>query len=109
MMAPCKCSKDPSKPLITGGVWRDTKEYDYSQGKFIPINFDKQILPGAFEHTLHYLIDNKIDLSVFDLRYKNDEIGAPAYDPRVLLKIVLYAYSKGTTSGRRIADCLRDF
>lgn len=23
------------------------KEYDYSQGKFIPIHFDKQILPGT--------------------------------------------------------------
>jgi len=28
------------------------KEYDYSQGKFIPIHFDKQILPETFEHTL---------------------------------------------------------
>src|SRR5512135_2458329 len=81
------------------------KHYDYSQGKFIPVSFDKQILPGTFEHTLHYIIDNEIDLSVFDLRYKNDETGAPAYDPRVLLKIVLYAYSKGITSSRKIADC----
>lgn len=61
------------------------KEYDYSQGKFIPLSFDKQILPGTFEHTLHYLIDNEIDLSVFDLRYKNDETGAPAYDPRIFV------------------------
>ena len=84
------------------------KEYDYSQGKFIPISFDKQILPGTFEHTLHYLIDNEIDLSAFDLRYKNDETGAPAYDPRILLKIVLYAYSKGITSSRKIADCCNE-
>ncbi len=84
------------------------KEYDYSQGKFIPLSFDKQILPGTFEHTLHYLIDNDIDLSAFDLRYKNDETGAPAYDPRILLKIVLYAYSKGITSSRKIADCCNE-
>ena len=45
------------------------KEYDYSQGKFIPVHFDKQILPGTFEHTLHYLIDNELDLSIFNLRY----------------------------------------
>ncbi len=81
------------------------KDYDYSQGKFIPVSFDKQILPGTFEHTLHYIIDNDIDLSLFDLRYQNDETGAPAYDPRILLKIVLYAYSKGITSSRKIADC----
>jgi transposase len=84
------------------------KHYDYSQSKFIPLSFDKQILPGTFEHTLHYLIDNEIDLSVFDLRYQNDETGAPAYDPRVLLKIVLYAYSKGITSSRKIADCCNE-
>ncbi len=57
------------------------KEYDYSQGKFIPIHFDRQIIPGTFEHTLHYLIDNELDLSIFDLRYQNDKTGAPAYDP----------------------------
>ena len=36
--------------------------YDYSLGKFIPIHFDNQILPGTFEHTLRYLIDNKTAL-----------------------------------------------
>ena len=81
------------------------KEYDYTQGKFIPIHFDKQILPGTFEYTLHYLINNEIDLSVFDLRYKNDETGAPAYDPAILLKIILFAYSRGITSSRKIARC----
>jgi hypothetical protein len=40
------------------------KEYDYSQGKFMPIHFDKQILPGTSEYSLHYLIDNEIDLSI---------------------------------------------
>ncbi len=84
------------------------KHYDYSQGKFIPITFDKQILPGTFEHTLHYLIDNEIDLSIFDSRYQNDETGAPAYDPAILLKIVLYAYSRGITSSRKIEQCCRE-
>jgi transposase len=84
------------------------KEYDYSQGKFISIHFDRQILPGTFEYTLHYLIDNEIDLSIFDSRYRNDETGAPAYDPAILLKIILYAYSRGITSSREIAQCCRE-
>lgn len=84
------------------------KEYDYSQGKFIPIHFDRQILPGTFEYSLNYLIDNEIDLSTFDLRYRNDETGAPAYDPAILLKIILYAYSRGITSSRKIAQCCRE-
>jgi transposase len=84
------------------------EEYDYSQGKFIPIHFDKQIVPGRFEYTLHYLIDKEIDLSIFDSRYRNDETGAPAYDPAILLKIILYAYSRGITSSRKIAQCCRE-
>jgi hypothetical protein len=51
------------------------KDYDYSPGKFIPTHFDRQILPGTFEYSLHYLIDNEIDLSLFDTRYRNDETG----------------------------------
>jgi len=84
------------------------KKYDYSQGKFIPVFFDKQILPGTFEYTLHYLIDNEIDLSIFDARYINDETGAPAYDPAIVLKIILYAYSRGITSSRKIAQCCEE-
>lgn len=84
------------------------KEYDYTQGKFIPVYFNKQILPGTFEHTLHYLIDNEIDMTIFDKRYQNDKTGAPAYDPAILLKIILYAYSKGITSSRKIAQCCEE-
>src|SRR5262245_5512861 len=84
------------------------REYDYSQGKFIPIFFDKQILPGTFEHTLHYLIDKEIDLSIFEGRYNNDETGAPAYDPAILLKIILYAYSRGIIFSRKIAQCCQE-
>jgi len=31
------------------------KDYSYSQGKFIPIFFEKQILPGTFEHSLNQI------------------------------------------------------
>ena len=40
-------------------------------------------------------MDNRLDMSIFDERYKNDNTGAPAYDPAILLKIVIYAYSRG--------------
>lgn len=84
------------------------KPYDYRQGKFIPISFDKQILPGSFEYTLSHLIDHELDLSVFNNRYINDDTGAPAYDPALLLKIILYAYSRGITSSRKIEELCRE-
>jgi transposase len=79
------------------------KHYDYGQSKLVPVSFEGQILPGSFEDTLCRLIDHELDLRVFEERYSNDEEGAPAYDPAILLKIVLLAYSRGVTSSRRIA------
>src|SRR5687768_12696516 len=84
------------------------RDYSYEQAKLIPISFQQQILPGTFEYTLNYLIDQEFDLSVFEARYRNDETGAPAYDPAILLKIILYAYSRGIVSSREIARCCRD-
>lgn len=84
------------------------KPYSYAQGKFIPICFDKQIHPGTFEYTLNHLIDHELDLSIFDNRFKNDDTGAPAYDPKILLKIIIFAYSRGIVSSRAIARCCEE-
>lgn len=58
-----------------------------AQTYMLPVRLSEQLLPGTFEHTIDYLVDEEIDLSVFDSRYCNDETGAPAYDPAVLLKV----------------------
>lgn len=84
------------------------KDYDYGQTKLVPVDFEKQILPGSFEYSLSYLIENELDLRSFDDQYKNDEEGRPAYDPRILLKIVVLAYAKGITSSRKIEQLCRE-
>ncbi len=84
------------------------KPVDYTQGQFIPIQFERQILPGSFEYALNYVVDHKIDFSALDDRHDNDDVGAPAYDPRVMLKIVLYAYSRGIISSREIEAACRE-
>ncbi|WP_163341205.1 transposase [Desulfopila sp. IMCC35008] len=81
------------------------KPYSYAQGMFIPVVFKEQIQKGTFEYTMNCLVDNELDLSIFDARFNNDETDAPAYDPRILLKIILLAYSRGITSSRSIAEC----
>lgn len=76
--------------------------YNYNQDAMIVINFQDQLQPGSFEHALHYLVESKLDLSVFYPEFNNDDGGRPAYDPAILLKIILFAYSKGITSSREI-------
>jgi transposase len=79
------------------------KEYSYEQGQLIPISFEAQIIHGSFEWALNDIVDNVLDLTVLDGRFCNDETGAPAYDPKIMLKIVLYAYSRGINHSRDIA------
>jgi transposase len=68
----------------------------------LPISLEDQIVPGTLEHTISELIDNHLDLSVFDARYKNDEVGAAAIHPKILLKVILFAYARGMISSRQI-------
>lgn len=84
------------------------KKFSYAQAKLLPVSFHKQIQPGTFEHTLSYLVDNKVDLSCFDELFKNDDTGAPAYNPKILLKIILFAYSRGIVSSRAIAKACEE-
>jgi len=79
-----------------------------NQMKMLPIAFDKQILPDSFEYSLCYLIDHEIDQKIFHHRYVNDVNGRPAYDPAILLKIIILAYSKGITSSRKIEALCRE-
>jgi transposase len=70
--------------------------------RLLPVVLDEQIQRGTFEFALDLLVDHELDLSGLDARFSNDETGASAYDPRVMLKIVLLAYSRGLVSGRTI-------
>lgn len=73
---------------------------DYSQTTMVAVNYEDQLQPGTFEHALHHLIEKRLDLSAFEGDYRNDDAGRPAYPPSIMLKIILFAYSKGVTSSR---------
>ncbi len=75
----------------------------------LPVVLAEQIVPGSFAFALDYLVDHELDLSGMDAKFKNDEVGASAYDPRVMLKVVLLAYSQGLISSRAIERaCVRN-
>ncbi len=84
------------------------KQVDQHLTKLLPVKFSEQILPGSFEYAVNWLVDHEIDLSVFNARYRNDETGASAYDPAVMLKIVLVGYARGLTSSRSIERACRE-
>ena len=83
------------------------KEIDTSP-RFLAVDLSTQLLPGTFEHALNELLDHDIDLSDLDCRYCNDETGATAYPPAMLLKVILFAYSQGIVSSRGIEQACRE-
>lgn len=75
--------------------------------RLLPVDLDAQLVPGTFAHALHHVID-ELDLSAFDAYYRNDETGATAHDPAMLLRAVLLGYSQGLVSSRSIERACRD-
>jgi len=84
------------------------KPYDYSQSMMMPVSLQEQLIPGTLEFAIHYLVDNDLDLLALDGKFSNDDTGRPAYDPRVLLKVVLLAYSRGIIHSRKIERACRE-
>ena len=74
--------------------------------RLLAVNLEAQLVPGTFAYALHHLID-ALDLSAFDAHFRNDDNGAPAHAPAMLLKAVLLAYSQGVVSSRAIERACR--
>jgi transposase len=84
------------------------KPYTYAQDMLIPVGLKEQIMPGSLEYAIYTLVDERMDMSLFDEKYRNDETGRRAYDPRILLKVVLLGYSRGLTSSRKIEQACHE-
>jgi len=51
----------------------------------IPLSYADQIVEGSFEYALNEIVEQHLDLSVFEHRYHNDATGRSAYDPRACI------------------------
>lgn len=83
------------------------KPYNYNQTIMIPVCLTEQLMPGTLEHAIHHVVESRIDMSIFNARYQNDDTGAPAFDPKILLKVVLLGFARGQLSSRKIENACR--
>jgi len=84
------------------------KPYDYSQRVMIPVSLEEQLVPGTLEFAIQTLVEDRMDMSVFEDRYQNDETGRLAYDPKLLLKVVLLGYARGLMFSRKMEQACRE-
>ncbi|MCP5056331.1 MAG: IS5/IS1182 family transposase, partial [bacterium] len=70
---------------------RDFRRYEPDQSLLLPPSL-RDWLPG--DHLSHFVSDaiEAMDLSAFDARYGDEGPGNQAFDPRMMLKVLVYGY-----------------
>lgn len=79
------------------------KPYDQQQLTFFPVSLDEKIPPSSPVRLINHLVDG-LDLSELISTYES--MGTPPYNPRMLLKVVLYAYMNNVYSCRKISSIM---
>lgn len=84
-------------------------EYDQNQLLLMPPSVQEWVREDSLARFLSEIID-ELDshgrLHTFYAPYRVDGWGAPAFHPVMMLKVLLYAYTNGVTSSRRIEAML---
>ena len=82
------------------------RPYVPEQSLLLPPSLSDWIPEGHLARFVSDVVD-ELDLSDIESSYR-EERGFPPYDPRMMTKLLLYAYATGTYSSRRIANKLVD-
>ena len=83
------------------GSAKTFRGYDQGQSFLLPPSLDDWL---SADHTARFVsevVEDSLDLTAVYGSYQN-ATGAPPFDPRMMLKLMLYGYSIGVTSSREI-------
>ena len=78
------------------------RPYTPEQSLLLPPSPSDWLAEGHLAHFISDMID-QLDLSVFYERYEGDGRRKQPYEPRMMLKVLVYSYMTGTFSSRKIA------
>ena len=71
----------------------------------LPPDLREWLPPDHVCFVINDVVDN-LDISCIKATYSDE--GSPAYDPRMLLKVVFYCYARGTRSSRKIENMTQE-
>jgi len=81
------------------------KECDNSQQMLLPPSLGELVDPNHPVRTVSRVID-ELDISPIVAKYKGG--GTSSYDPRMLLKVLVYGYLSNVFSSRKLENCLKE-
>jgi transposase len=83
------------------------RAYDPDQIFLMPASMREWLPDGHLAYFVSDVVD-QLDLSAIMERYAREERGYPPYHPRMMVKVLLYAYCVGVPSSRKIARRLEE-
>ena len=81
------------------------KPYVMNQTALLPPSYEEMIPANHLVRVVNEAVE-RIDLSPLIMQYKGG--GTSSYHPKMLLKVMIYAYAEQIYSSRRIAKALRE-
>jgi len=83
--------------------------YAPDQGYLLPPNVNEWLSEGHFARFVLMLVTENLDLSMIRHSYEGKTgRGAPAYDPAMMIALLIYCYASGIRSSRRMEDATFD-
>ena len=94
------------------GLWKDLmsttfRPYVPDQSLLLPPDVREWLPEGHLAHHASDLVDG-LDLTAFYALYEGDGRRNAPYEPRMMVKVLLYAYATGVFSSRRVARKLEE-
>jgi transposase len=83
------------------------RPWDIEQRWLLPPSVHELVPPGHVAHFVRETVREELDLSAILLTY-TEERGYPPYHPAMMVALLLYAYSRGVYSSRRIAQACEE-
>lgn len=95
-------------PVTPAGAAKMFRGYDQQQSFLLPPSLDDWLDDDDEARFISEIVDDVLDLTAVYASYASTS-GAPPYDPRMMVKLLLFAYSTGVTSSREVERrCTRD-
>ena len=95
------------EPVVGARVDKTFRPYDPHQMFLMPPSIDDWLAEDHLARFVSELVDEVLDLEPF-LAVFTEARGFPPYDPRLMLKIVIYGYTTGVRSSRGIEKRCHD-
>ena len=96
---------EPVRPKAP--VNKTFRVYDQDQPMLLPPDLRDWLAPDHPARMIDDLVEHGLDLSAVYAGY-TEVRGAPPYDPRLMLKILVYGHSHGITSSRALERRCQD-